>query len=233
MTDIRVKTRECFRKLLEKKMDMDPDHVLEWIVDIEEGIYQASKDSKEAAGMEHDLDAELVTKVPSKIHRKASGPCIMTVKTKPFTKVYEGIRWKVYCALSTNSGADQLLDRLCEENIFPNQLGGMTHFQLNPNCYAAKREREKVLEAEKSGRIWKPGIGKHGIQIKIPYDVMEEYNETTGKYVETVVEVPDSMLTCGKCGMSKTTSYEMQTRSADEPMTIFAKCLCCENRWRF
>lgn len=233
MTDIRVKTRECFRKLLEKKMDMDPDHVLEWVVDIEAGIYQASKDSKESLGLEHDLDAELVTKVPSKIHRKPSGPCIITVKTKPFAKVYESIRWKVYCALSTNSGADQLLDRLCDEQIYPKQLGGMTHFQLDPNCYAAKREREKILEADKSGRIWKSGTGKHGISIKIPYDVTEEYDEMTGKYVEKVVEVPDSMLTCGKCGMSKTTSYEMQTRSADEPMTIFAKCLCCENRWRF
>ena len=170
MTDIRVKTRECFRKLLEKKMDMDPDHVSEWVNDIEAGIYQASKDSKEAVGLEHDLDVEIVTKVPSKIHKKPSGPCIMTVKTKPFTKVYESIRWKVYCALNTNSGADQLLDRLCDEQIYPKQLGGMTHFQLDPNCYAAKRKREKILEADKSGRIWKPGTGKHGISIKIPYD---------------------------------------------------------------
>ncbi len=233
MTDVRDKTTKVFVKLLEKKMDMDMDHIMEWAVDIEAGIFQATTESKESIGLEHDLDLEIVSKIPSKFHRKQSGPIIMSVKTKPFLKIYEAIRWKVYSALNKNSGADDLLDRLCDEKIHPKQLGGMTHFQLDPNCFAAKREREKAFERENTGRIWKPGKGKHGLQIRIPYDIVEEYDEVTGKYIETTTEVPDGMLTCAKCGMSKTTSYEMQTRSADEPMTIFAKCLCCENRWRF
>ena len=36
-----------------------------------------------------------------------------------------------------------------------------------------------------------------------------------------------------KCKTMKTTYYEMQTRSADEPMTTFVSCLNCENRWKF
>ena len=38
---------------------------------------------------------------------------------------------------------------------------------------------------------------------------------------------------CGKCKQRKTTYYQMQTRSADEPMTTFVTCLVCENRWKF
>ncbi|KAL7409274.1 transcription elongation factor [Mrakia frigida] len=38
---------------------------------------------------------------------------------------------------------------------------------------------------------------------------------------------------CGKCGQRKTTYYQMQTRSADEPMTTFVTCLNCNNRWKF
>ena len=38
--------------------------------------------------------------------------------------------------------------------------------------------------------------------------------------------------TCRKCGGSKTSSYQMQTRSADEPMTVFICCLKCGNKWR-
>ena len=38
--------------------------------------------------------------------------------------------------------------------------------------------------------------------------------------------------TCRKCGGSKTSHYQMQTRSADEPMTVFVCCLKCGNRWR-
>ncbi len=37
---------------------------------------------------------------------------------------------------------------------------------------------------------------------------------------------------CGRCGKRECTYYEMQTRSADEPMTVFIKCLNCNNRWR-
>lgn len=37
---------------------------------------------------------------------------------------------------------------------------------------------------------------------------------------------------CGKCHSRKTTNYQKQTRSADEPMTVFVSCLNCRNRWR-
>ena len=44
--------------------------------------------------------------------------------------------------------------------------------------------------------------------------------------------MPDGMLQCGKCKSRKTSYYEMQTRAADEPMTVFAKCHMCGNRWK-
>jgi len=37
---------------------------------------------------------------------------------------------------------------------------------------------------------------------------------------------------CWKCKNRKCTYYQMQTRSADEPMTTFVCCLSCANRWR-
>ena len=37
---------------------------------------------------------------------------------------------------------------------------------------------------------------------------------------------------CWKCGGNQTTQSEMQTRSADEPMTLFITCLNCDNRWK-
>jgi transcription elongation factor S-II len=41
------------------------------------------------------------------------------------------------------------------------------------------------------------------------------------------------MFTCGKCKATKTTYFQMQTRSSDEPMTTFVTCLNCNNRWKF
>lgn len=37
---------------------------------------------------------------------------------------------------------------------------------------------------------------------------------------------------CFKCKKRKCTYYQLQTRSADEPMTTFVSCLNCGNRWR-
>ncbi len=40
------------------------------------------------------------------------------------------------------------------------------------------------------------------------------------------------MFKCKRCGKSRTRYFELQTRSADEPMTIFIRCLNCGKEWR-
>merc|ERR1712166_36111 len=37
---------------------------------------------------------------------------------------------------------------------------------------------------------------------------------------------------CDKCGEKKCTYYQLQTRSADEPMTTFITCQNCGNNWK-
>lgn len=37
---------------------------------------------------------------------------------------------------------------------------------------------------------------------------------------------------CKKCGKNETSYYEQQTRSGDEPMSIFIFCINCGNKWR-
>jgi transcription elongation factor S-II len=37
---------------------------------------------------------------------------------------------------------------------------------------------------------------------------------------------------CRKCGQRQCTYYQLQTRSADEPMTTFVSCLNCGNNWK-
>jgi transcription elongation factor S-II len=41
-----------------------------------------------------------------------------------------------------------------------------------------------------------------------------------------------SLFTCGRCKSTKTTSTQKQTRSADEPMTVFVFCTNCGKRWK-
>ena len=47
-----------------------------------------------------------------------------------------------------------------------------------------------------------------------------------------VENAPDGAFTCRRCKSKKTSYYQLQTRSADEPLTTFVECLNCENRWK-
>jgi len=38
--------------------------------------------------------------------------------------------------------------------------------------------------------------------------------------------------TCRKCKSNQCTYYQLQTRSADEPMTTFVSCIKCSARWK-
>ena len=42
----------------------------------------------------------------------------------------------------------------------------------------------------------------------------------------------EGMFKCRKCKSKKTTYYQMQTRSADEPMTTYVTCMECGLKWK-
>jgi transcription elongation factor S-II len=61
------------------------------------------------------------------------------------------------------------------------------------------------------------------IEMKIKRDA--------NKYTNNVQASTD-MFTCKKCRGKRCTYYELQTRSADEPATIFVTCLDCGKNWK-
>jgi len=51
------------------------------------------------------------------------------------------------------------------------------------------------------------------------------------KYVPKL-EASTNDYTCRKCKSNECTHYQLQTRSADEPMTTYVTCIKCGNRWK-
>lgn len=49
---------------------------------------------------------------------------------------------------------------------------------------------------------------------------------------ENNIEASTDSFTCRKCKSNKCSYYQMQTRSADEPMTTFVSCISCGSRWK-
>ena len=49
---------------------------------------------------------------------------------------------------------------------------------------------------------------------------------------DNVQDAATDQFKCSRCKQKKCTYYEVQTRSADESMTIFITCLTCGKRWK-
>ena len=60
----------------------------------------------------------------------------------------------------------------------------------------------------------------------------EDLYSKLGDLKKENIQVSEGLYKCRKCGSKKTIQKELQTRSADEPMTIFIICLECKNSWK-
>ena len=85
--------------------------------------------------------------------------------------------------------------------------------------------------------LWEPqNIISMKAQILYP-DIWEEILIKNAKKMASMGkdnnEQGTSMFRCGKCKKNNCTYFQMQTRSADEPMTTFVSCLNCGKRWKF
>jgi transcription elongation factor S-II len=86
--------------------------------------------------------------------------------------------------------------------------------------------KTKDIASMAPDQLWPDGpwaLAKHAIYIK------DMKKDSAKQDLENL----KGMFRCGKCKTYKTTFYQMQTRSADEPMTTFVTCLNCNNKWKF
>jgi len=109
---------------------------------------------------------------------------------------------------------ERLRQDLCEGAVAPESLVHMSAQEL------ATEDKKKVREGElKSGTM----------ERRSDWSTLTR-NE---RLLENGIDPnKGGEFTCRKCKGNKTTHREQQTRSADEPMTVFVCCLTCGNRWR-
>ncbi|KAJ2453452.1 transcription elongation factor TFIIS [Coemansia sp. RSA 2336] len=69
-------------------------------------------------------------------------------------------------------------------------------------------------------------------ELRDQIEKMKEDNLFKAKGAGRTEAVTDQFK-CGRCKQRKCTYYQLQTRSADEPMTTFVTCTVCDNRWKF
>jgi DNA-directed RNA polymerase subunit M/transcription elongation factor TFIIS len=71
-------------------------------------------------------------------------------------------------------------------------------------------------------------MGWHHSTFKILKEKLDEQDDFT----ENPFEVEEGVIEC-KCGSHRVYSYSKQCRGSDEPMTTFAQCIQCKNKWTY
>lgn len=94
--------------------------------------------------------------------------------------------------------------------------------------------RENVLlgliEAERLAKMTPEEMASddlRALRAKLTKEAINDHQMAVNEGTKT------TLLKCGKCQQRSCTYTQIQTRSADEPMTTFVLCNNCGNRWKF
>ena len=116
--------------------------------------------------------------------------------------VFKGCYKNKFLSIKYNLENSNLRDRILSGEIKSRHIADMTNISMNPDG--------KLAQAIRARREFHAG------------------NEMKDKMDDNF----KGMFKCSKCKSDKTTYYQMQTRSADEPMTTFVTCHNCSKRWK-
>lgn len=184
---------------------------------------EASEDSRSTGDPKRDKIRKFFTDglKPNEEELKASNPSTY----KEIMQEYPRVAIAIETALHEKYGHDQkkyiqryrdLIFQLRDKKN-PDINQRLLHGDIAPTNYVdmdykAVASRMKALGREES-RKWQNAEQRSDIQDELAVSMTDEYR-------------------CGRCGSRETTYYQQQTRGADEPMTVFIKCMKCSNRWR-
>jgi transcription elongation factor S-II len=86
---------------------------------------------------------------------------------------------------------------------------------------------EKKIKAHEIAFMTHQEMNEERWKALIEVQQIKEENKYAPK-----IEASTDDFTCFKCKSKECTHYQLQTRSADEPMTTFVTCIRCSNRWK-
>jgi hypothetical protein len=103
---------------------------------------------------------------------------------------------------------------------------------FNPDSYVGNKH---LIQRWKDGEFTLDQIGGWSpYELKPMHwkDLKDQLLRREQRILEGNLSMATDRFRCSQCKEKKCSYYELQTRSADEPMTIFVKCLNCGKQWK-
>jgi transcription elongation factor S-II len=195
------------------------EHVLEKIKDVFVNVYITEKE-KEILLEKKEKEPERISKILSDDWADTLKKCPTVIEKSIFNTSIKEAREK-YIERSWLSTEFKWLYKKNYMKVYSNiKINKNADFVLGKIKYGLW-EPDKIISMkpmELYPDIWENIIIKNARKMEL----LSRENNVQGT----------SMFKCGKCKKNNCTYYQMQTRSADEPMTTFITCLNCSNRWK-
>lgn len=153
--------------------------------------------------------SEILKRNPQKETQKD----LISWENKHFKEKYANIFRKVKANLTYTPAAPELIQRLKEKTIIPTEIPLMKHEDICPKLTKHRIEQIKENHVTKQ-------FGAFGEERVAQRQEAANANKDRG------------MFQCGKCKKFDIDIRQLQTRSGDEGMTVYATCNNCGNRWR-
>jgi len=110
--------------------------------------------------------------------------------------------------------------------------------KVNHILASNKRTNNELVNRIRRGEIKSAKIAEYPPQVLEPegkyFEAMKMLKDKQLKKEDAAKfsEDYEGMFKCGKCKSKRTTYYQLQTRSADEPMTTYVTCMDCGSKWK-
>lgn len=150
--------------------------------------------------------------------------------------------WKALNAFmlkDDDMGTKQLCEQIEEAIHDVHKTSGPSQYKMSikSKCSNLKDAKNNLRLRVLSGRVTPKMLAKM-TPADMASEEVKKQNVALAKLGMNDALAPDNSgattdaFKCGKCGKRQCTYYEKQTRSADEPMTVFITCQACGNKWR-
>ena len=106
------------------------------------------------------------------------------------------------------------------------------YFNIKKDTYVNNKHFLKKIKIKKMNNEEISKLTHRDMQPKLWKKLIDEKIKRDENLVKEDISASTDEFKCFKCFQRKCTYYQLQTRSADEPMTTFVTCLMCGNRWR-